>query len=113
MRKLKLMAAMLLITLAAGCTTLGLTTPQSPSQGLAYAYGSVAAARTSAAQALQSGAITTTQAQQILALTDQARAYLDAGETLIVQGGDTSSVAGDLALATNILAQVSALLPQK
>lgn len=94
-----------------GCSIFNAATPQSPSQALAYGYGTVASVRNAAATALQSGTLTVAQAQQVLTYTDEARSALDAGETLLVTtpSGDVSSY---LATVTNLLTQAQALLPK-
>lgn len=111
-KQLKMLAATWMLVLVAACTTLGLAPAQSPSEGLAYAYGAVAAARSTAAQELQSGQITTATAQKVLALTDQARGELDAGQQVLTAGGATTTVMQDLQLATALLTQVQAMLPK-
>jgi hypothetical protein len=80
---------------------------------LAYSYGTVAAVRSSAAAALTAGTITPTQGQQVLDLTDKARAALDAGELVAVSTPtNTTGIAGYLATATSLLTQAQALLPK-
>jgi hypothetical protein len=107
----KLFAAAVLSAMLAGCSIFGVPTPQSPSQAVAYAYGTVASVRNAAATALQSGTLTASQAQQVLTYTDDARAALDAGETVLLQNpsGDVSSY---LTTASNLLTQAQALLPK-
>jgi len=108
----KLLVGMLFVVLA-GCSSLGLTPATSPSQGLAYSYGTVAAIRSSAAAALTAGTITTAQGQQVLDLTDKARAALDAGELVAVSAPtNTTGIVGYLTTATELLTQAQALLPK-
>lgn len=97
------------VTMSA-CSTVGVAAPQSPSQAIAYGYGSVAALRTQAAQGLASGAVSVATAQKVLVLTDQARTYLDAAKAALASG-DTSTTSGQLALAAAIITQVQGLLP--
>lgn len=104
--------------LLAGCSSLGLAPAQSPSQAIAYAYGSVAAVRTTAAQELTAGQITAVQAQTVLTLTDKARTSLDAAEAVVLTVGSgtatadqANTIANDLAIATSVLQQVQAMLP--
>lgn len=92
------------------CSTVGVQAPQSPSQAIAYGYGTVAALRTQAAQGLASGAVSVATAQKVLVLTDQARTYLDAAKAALASG-DTSTTSGQLALAAAIITQVQGLLP--
>jgi hypothetical protein len=110
MKKLLVVCSLVIF---AGCSQLGLATATSPSEGLAYAYGNVAAIRSTAASALTAGTITATQAQSILAITDKARATLDAGEAVaITTPTNTAGIAGYLTTATELLTQAQALLPQ-
>lgn len=105
-------AVVAVVLLLGACSLLGLTPATSPSQGLAYAYGTLASIRTSTANALGAGTISTTQAQSVLTYTDKARTALDAGEALVVAGStDSNSIAGDLATATSLIQQAQAILP--
>lgn len=98
-----------LLVLMAGCAQLGLVTPETFTEKLAYAYSQNAAIRTSAAQALKTNAITKSDAQQVLQTTDTARAALD--EARKFQGaGDTSTALGKLQLATSLLQTVQTFL---
>lgn len=109
---MKTLLAVVMACCLTACAGMGVAPPTSPSQGFAYAYGVVAGLRTSAAQALMAQTITVAQAQSALTLTDQARALLDAGEVLLQAGGDTTTIAGDLAAATAVISQVQSLLPK-
>ena len=108
---IKLLFIWLAVALSA-CSALGLQQAQSPSQGIAYAYGQVAAVRTQAAVALQNGTITVATAQKVLADTDTARGLLDAAQKTLASGGDTSTVAGTLATVNTLLTNLQALLPK-
>lgn len=116
MKRLFVIAALAILS---ACSSLGLQPAQSPSQGIAYAYSTVTAVRTSAAQALTAGTITAAQAQQVLALTDQARTSLDAGQAVVVAAGTAAPttsqaqvIAQDLSIATALLTQAAALIPK-
>lgn len=104
-------AVVVAMAVLSGCAAVGVATPQSPSQTLAYAYGTVASVRNAAANALQSGVITAVQAQQVLTYTDDARSALDAGETVLI-ASPTGDVSSYLTTATNLLTQAQALLPK-
>jgi hypothetical protein len=111
--KLRNMIAVGALVVLSACSSLGLTPATSPSQGLAYAYGTVAAVRSSAAAALTAGTLSTSQGQQILDLTDKARASLDAGEMVVVSNPtNVTGVAGYLSTATSLLTEAQALLPK-
>lgn len=108
------------IALFAGCAQLssffGASAPQGPSQNLAYAYGTVATVRQSAATALQSGTISVSTAQTILDDTDKARAILDTAETLLINAPASSTppnISTYLAEATTLLTAAQKLLPQQ
>lgn len=101
--------AMLALAVVAACAQVGVATPQSLDEGLAYAQGQVSAAEQSAAQAVASGALKPALAQQALALGDQATAAIQAAREAEA-GGDISTAQGKLALATSILNQLAVLL---
>lgn len=108
------------LVLFAGCAQLssffGTIAPQGPSQNLAYAYGTVATVRQSAATALQSGAISVATAQTILDDTDKARAILDTAETLLINTPASSpapNISTYLTDATTLLTAAQKLLPQQ
>ena len=111
--KIRKLAIALSLVVMAGCSQLGLAPAASPSEGLAYGYGTVASIRSTAASALTAGTITTAQAQQILTITDQARAALDAGEAVAITAPtNTAGISGYLTTATELLTQAQALLPK-
>lgn len=107
------------VLLGAACTLFGAVTPQSPSEGLAYAYGTVATVRQSAATALQSGTISVATAQVVLKDTDEARAALDAGETVLItapmaaSGAAAPNITSYLTTAAQLLTAAQKLLPQQ
>ncbi len=107
-----LCAVMLACTVLDGCSTIGLAPAQSFDQQLAYGYGTVASVRTTAASALNAGAITTTDAQQVLTVTDTARATLDVAGTAS-KAGDVNTAMGKLQIATSLLSQIQQYLSTK
>jgi hypothetical protein len=108
----KLMVWLVLLTAVTACAQLGLEEAKTFEDRLAYAYSQNAAARTSAAQALQSGAISKADADQVLKATDGVRTALD--EARKFQGlGDTSTALSKLQVATAALTQVQALLKSR
>lgn len=100
-----------LFVLLSACSAMGVAPASSPSQAVAYGYGEVAALRQQADNGLQSGAISTATAQQVLALTDKARSALDVTEVAINAGAPDNTVASDLQIATSLITQIQALLP--
>lgn len=103
---LTLLAMCMLLT---ACAQVGLAPAQSFDQKLAYGYSTVTAVRTSAAQALNAGTIDVLDAKKALAITDEARAGLDAAGAANGHG-DTSTAVGKLALATALLTQLQQYL---
>jgi hypothetical protein len=94
--------------LLVGCAQVGLQPAQSFDQQLAYGYAGVTSARISATNALKAGSIKKEDAQQVLDLTDQARALLDGARAIRVS--DLKTAQAKLALATQVLTQLSAYL---
>lgn len=119
LRDLRLaVAAGFVVFLSAACSLFGAVPPQSPSEALAYAYGTVATVRQTAATALQSGTINVSTAQTVLKDTDDARAALDAGEAALIAApvGESSpqpNIQGYLSTATQLLTAAQKLLPQQ
>lgn len=72
---------------------------------LAYAYGTHAALLHAAAAGVAAGEITPEDGQQVLNISDQCRAILDAAK-LAAGTGDVSTAEGQLALAVNILTEL-------
>ncbi len=103
-----LYAATLSLALTA-CASLGLVTPQSLDESLAYAQGQVSALELSAAQAAPTGKLSATDLQNVLSFGDQATAAITAAHAAEAVG-DTTTAQGKLALATSLLAQLSAYL---
>jgi hypothetical protein len=102
---------LLLVTLVAGCAALGLTTPQSPQQSIAYGYSGVTAALTTLASLTTQGVISSADSikanNAILAvktLLDQANAFATSSAPLATT---------ILTTATADLAQVSLYLTCK
>jgi len=107
MRQLHALYAIVLLMLV-GCAQAGLQPAQNFEQSLAYGYASVTSARLSAANAVKAGTIKKEDAQEVLALTDQARTLLDGARAIRVS--DLKTAQAKLALATQVLTQLSAYL---
>lgn len=101
------------VFLSAACTLFGAVKPQSPSEALAYAYGTVATVRQTAATALQSGNISVATAQAVLKDSDDARVMLDTGEAALIAApvGTTPNITTYLTGATQLLTAAQKLLP--
>ncbi len=106
---MKSLYAFTLAIALAGCASLGLVAPQSLDESLATAQAQVSALELSAAQALNAGTIKTADAQTVLSLGDQATSAIAAAK-IAESSGDTATAQGKLALATSLLAQLSAYL---
>jgi hypothetical protein len=90
-----------------GCGTVA--APQSLDEGLGYAEGQVSALEQSAAAAVQAGTLTPADAQTGLGYADQVVAAIQAARAAEA-GGDTTTAAGKLALATSLLTQLATFL---
>lgn len=97
-----------ILLLLVGCAQAGLQPAKSFDESLAYGYSAVTSARISATNALKTGAIKREDAQEVLSLTDQARALLDSAKAVRVT--DTATAQAKLQLATQVLTQLSAYL---
>lgn len=72
---------------------------------LAYAYGTHTALMDAAANAVTAGSLTPHDAEQVLAIADDAKLLLESAK-LALGVGDVATAEGQLALATNILTQL-------
>lgn len=88
-----------------GCASLGTVAPTSVGQQLAYAEGTTAGIRQSCTNALTTGVLTTSGAQNCLTITDAARTAIDAGNAA-VSSGDSATAATKLALVNSLLLQI-------
>ncbi len=98
-----------LATLLAGCSSLGLAPAQSLTQKIAYAYATHTAILQATTTAVQSGSLSSTDAEQVLKLADQSKTILDAAVSLSASG-DVTGAANKLALATAALTALQAFL---
>lgn len=98
-----------LLTVLVACAPLGLITPKSFSERLAYGYSQTTALRNVAANALNSGSMASEDGQYVLEVTDRTRTLLDAAK-VTAEAGDPSTAEGRLTLAIGVLQQLSAYL---
>jgi hypothetical protein len=105
-----ILALLLVLILASvfGCTSLGLTTPQSPQQSIAYGYSGVTAALNTLAQMTSAGAISSTNAIKANSAILNAKAILDDANQAAASSSPTALTL--ITSATQALAQVSAYL---
>lgn len=107
---MKIIAALCLMTMV-GCASLGLVTPKTFDQSLAYAYGGVDSALVTITTATQSGLLSSTKATQANTMTLAVKTSLDAARAAQASG-NTTGAANDLALATAALTALQAFLVQ-
>lgn len=112
MKALHLNVLMVACLLFVGCTSMGLAPAKSFDDKLAYAYGTNTALRSAATNSLSAGSLSSDDAEEVLRLTDQARALLDSAK-LASASGDPTTADGKLLLATNILTQLRAYLTSR
>ncbi len=92
-----------------GCTALGLTQPKTFRDSYAYALSQTTALRTAAATALNARQISIKDAEYVLQVTDQSRAYLDTAKQ-VYEAGDAVAGKTQLELASAVLLQLQTYL---
>lgn len=102
------LAALACIT-AMGCTGLGLTEPKTFRDDYAYALGQVTALRTTAATSLEQRQISIKDAEYVMQVTDQSRAYLDTAKQ-VYEAGELLKGKTQLEVATSVLLQLQQFL---
>jgi hypothetical protein len=106
MRKIYVWAVALLMSLMAGCNSLGVVQPKSFEERYAIALAVNASVRTATAQAVVSKAISKEVGQKVLSGTDAVRVLLD--ESLDVVGQDVAEA--KLYEALDLVAKMQQLL---
>ena len=101
-----------LALLMSACAGLGLATPQTFDERLAFAYATHTGVQNAAANALSVAAIDFQDGGRILELADQSRAVLDSAK-LIHDIGDTAEAHDRLTLAIAILQQAQIYLDKR
>lgn len=101
-----LVVAVLVLT---GCPSLGLAPIKNFDNGLAYSYGIHTAVMQASGNAVEAGDISSAEAEQILAMADTARQFLD-GARLLHRTGDTEGARDKMALATAVLTRMQEYL---
>lgn len=104
-----LIPVVIALLLIAGCTALGILTPQTLDERLSYAYDQHTAALQTIASATNQHLITSADAVSVLAIADHSRLLLDAARAAS-GGGDLSTAEGRLVLATNVLRELQTYL---
>lgn len=95
----------LLFFLILGCASIGLEPAQTFSDKEAYALGQLAGIRDVAANAVRNGTLDREEGQDVLAVTDRCRDFIDTARA-IYNAGDTAGANSKLAMATAILAEL-------
>lgn len=104
-----LATAVIAMPIMQGCTALGLQQPETFRGSYAYALGQTTALRTAAAAALNERQISIKDAEYVLQVTDQSRAYLDTARQ-VFEAGQTLEGKRQLELATAVLLQLQSYL---
>lgn len=99
-------------TLLVGCASLGLESPQSLDQRIAYAYGTHTAVVNAAADSLRAGELKVEDANDIMSLAEEARSILDSARIALSEN-DPTSAEGRLLLATEVLQELQDYLRTK
>jgi len=106
---IKLFAVFLVMLALVGCSTFA--KPRSMGDSIAYAYGSLAAVRTTATQLLQRNRITLADAEKVQTGANQVRAELDLAASFYDKN-DLSTAQSRLDFALKLLIELEALLNQ-
>lgn len=104
-------AAILLILMAAGCSNLGLPSPQTFNQKIAVAIGSVTAVRNSATTLLVAKKITVADAENVQTAANNARAGIDVART--IEASDPVGANSKLTAVTTVLTALQGYLAEK
>lgn len=97
-----------LLLLLTACQSLGLNTPQSFDQKLAYAEQADTAVLTAATASLRAQQITSADQEQVIKLADEAKALIDSAKLL--SSSDPTAANAKLALASAVLTQLQTYL---
>lgn len=102
----------LLVLLFSGCSTVGVATPQTFEQKLAYGYSTLATIRVTTANAYNAGTLSKADAITVLTGTNDVRLGLDEAYALYLQKNQTTAL-DDLAKVLQILSTVQNFLNEK
>jgi hypothetical protein len=105
-------ALWLLCAVLSACSSLGIPSAQNFEQRWAYATATHTAVMSTAAASVRAGDLTKEDGAQVLRLSDEAKALLDAAE-LIANAGDEAGANQKLTLATVILTNLQTYLRSK
>lgn len=102
-------ALFLAFVLLAGCSSLGIEPATNYDQREAYALGTLTAIRDAAANSVRLGDLSREDGQDVLDMTDDARAMIDSAR-LIHDAGDVTEASTRLAAVSEILRQLQSYL---
>lgn len=105
---MKTLALASVVMLLAGCSALGLATPQTLDQKLAYGYAGVTTALNTIATATTAGQLTSAQATNANTMTLNVKSILDNARALEIT--NATSAQTDLTLALSALSAVQQYL---
>jgi len=108
---MKKIVTILAVCMLTACASLGLQSPTTFPEKLAYAYGVHTAVLDTASAEITAQQLTANDGNTILRLADQARTMLDSAKTLSVT--DATTAQGKLTLATSILTELQTYLRSK
>lgn len=96
----------------AGCSYFGVPKPETLKERLVYAHSTVNAVVATTTNALNAGALHSSDGEQVRKLAGEARTVLQAAEVAL-GAGDIETAEGRLNLARGILAQLQSYLASK
>lgn len=108
--KLKLSIIPLLLILTA-CASLGIESPQSFDQRLAYSQGVATSVLSASTASLRAEEITSDDHAHVIAIVDQAKALIDSAKLL--SASDLPAANAKLQAATQVLVQIQAYLDSR
>lgn len=105
MRRLPLFSFLAVLTLIAGCQTLGLDSPQSFNERMVFAAASTSAVYDSIAASTRAGSVTPDDAEDLIEIADRARDLLTSARR-IHDAGQVDEASRQLALALAIVTEL-------
>lgn len=111
----QILIGLLLVFTVAGfsaCNTLGIPSPQSTEQSIAYMYPTIGTVATETTRLLKAGKITKAEGQNILAILDNAKAATDIAQQY-VRNKDNEKAAASIQLARSVLEQAQKFLASR
>ena len=101
-------AAFVLLVLLTGCAALGISTPQSLDERLAYAQTIDTAVLAASTSALRAGQISADDHEHVIKIADQVKGLIDSARA--IASTDSEGADAKLRLATAILTEIQSFL---